>query len=127
MPLDEGALQNKGLELRVGDDDVEVVDLAHHGPGLFRVGGQIGKILRHPVFQSLGLAHVDDLVFGVLHDVDAGLQRQAVGFFFQFVKGQWDCTTLVSVRCIAACRMGADNRASARSSVLGRAQNLAAG
>ena len=88
VPLDEGALQHQGLELAVGDDDVEVVDLAHHGPGLLGVGGQVGEVLGDPVLQGLGLAHIDDLVFGVLHDVDARLQRQAVGFFFQFIKGQ---------------------------------------
>ncbi len=82
MALDEGVLQHQGLELAVGDDDVKMVDLGHHGPGLLRVGGQIGKILAHPVFQGLGLAHVDDLALGVLHDVYARLERQAVGFFF---------------------------------------------
>ena len=81
MAFDEGALQYQCLKLAVGDDDVEVVDLAHHGPGLFRVGGQVGKVLAHPVLERLGLAHVDDLVFGILHDVDAGLQRQGMGFF----------------------------------------------
>ena len=87
MPLDEGIFQDQGLKLAVGNDDVKVVDLGHHGPGLFGVGGQIGKILAHPVFQGLGLAHIDDLALGVLHDVYARLEGQAVGFFFQFVKG----------------------------------------
>ena len=82
VALDEGVLQHQGLKLAVGDDDVKMVDLGHHGPGLLRVGGQVGKILAHPVFQGLGLAHVDDLALGVLHDVYARLERQAVGFFF---------------------------------------------
>ena len=90
VAFNERALQHQGLKLAVSDDDVEVVDLAYHGPGLLGVGSQIGKVLAHPVFQGLGLAYIDDLVFGVLHDVDAGLQRQAVGFFFQFVKGHRD-------------------------------------
>ena len=82
VPLDEGILQHQGLKLRVGHDDVKVVDLAHHGTGLFRVGGQVSKILAHPVFQRLGLAHIDDRIFGVLHDIHARLQRQGMGFFF---------------------------------------------
>ena len=73
VPLDEGALQHQGLELAVGDDDVEVVDLADHGPGLFRVGSGVLKILGHPVFQGLGLAHIDYGVLGVLHDINARL------------------------------------------------------
>ncbi len=87
VALDEGALQHQGLELRVGDDHVEVVDLGDHGPGLLRVGGQVGEILAHPVLQGLGLAHVDDLVLDVLHDIHAGLQGQVVGFLFEFFKG----------------------------------------
>ena len=82
VPLDEGALQYQGLELAVGDDDVEVVDLRDHSPGLLRVGGGVLKILAHPVFQRLGLAHIDYGALGVLHDVDARLQREAAGLLF---------------------------------------------
>ena len=39
VALDEGVLQNQRLKLRVGHNHVEVVNLAHHGPGLLRVGG----------------------------------------------------------------------------------------
>ena len=86
VALDQGALQHQGLELAVGDDHIEVVDLGHHGPGLFVVAALVLKILADPVFQRLGLSHVDHGVFGVLHDVDAGLQGQGVGLFLQFVK-----------------------------------------
>ena len=72
MALDEGALQHQGLKLGLNHDDIKVVDLAHHGPGLFVVPGLILKVLAHPVFQRLGLAHVDDLAAGVLHDIHAG-------------------------------------------------------
>ena len=87
VPLDEGALQHQGLELAVGDDHVEVVDLADHGPGLLGMGGGVLKILGDPIFQRLGFAHIDDGVLGILHDIYARLQGQTVGFFFQFVKG----------------------------------------
>ena len=87
VAFNEGVFQHQGLELAVGHDHIKVVDGGDHGPGLLGVGGQVGKILRDPVFQGLGLAHVDDLVVLVLHDVDAWLQRQGVGFFLQFVKG----------------------------------------
>ena len=86
VALDEGVLQNQRLKLRVGHNHVEVVNLAHHGPGLLRVGGQVCEVLAHPVLQRLGLAHVDDLVFGVLHDIHARLQRQGMRFFLEFVE-----------------------------------------
>ena len=79
VALDEGALQHQGLKLRLHHDDIEVVNLAHHGPGLFIVAGLVLEILAHPVFQRFGLAHVDDLAGCVLHDIYAGLQGQGVG------------------------------------------------
>ena len=87
MALDEGVFQHQGLKLRVGHDGIEVVDLGHHGPGLFRVAGLVVEVLADPVFQGLGLAHIDDRPLFVHHQVDPGLKREAQRFFFQFVKG----------------------------------------
>ena len=87
VPLDERALQDQGLKLAVSHNDIKVVDLGYHGPSLFRMGGQIRKVLAHPVFQRLRLTYIDDSILCVLHDIHAGLQRQAMGFFFQFLKG----------------------------------------
>ena len=87
MPLDEGALQHQGLELRLDHDDVEVVDLGHHGPGLHVVPGLVLEVLAHPVAQGLGLAHIDHLALGVLHDIHPRLQGQGVGLVPQFLKG----------------------------------------
>ena len=69
VALDEGALQHQGLELRGHHNDVKVVDLGDHGPGLFIVAALVLEILAHPVFQRLGLAHVDHFTGGVLHDI----------------------------------------------------------
>ena len=82
VPLDERTLQHQRLKLAVGQNDVKVVDLADHGPGLFRVAGQFQKILADPVAQCLGLAHIDHRVAGVHHNVDAGMQRQRVSLVF---------------------------------------------
>ena len=73
MALDEGVFQHQGLELRPGHDGVEVVDLGDHGAGLFVVVRGVVEILAHPVFQGLGLAHIDHGVLGVLHDIYARL------------------------------------------------------
>ena len=72
VALDKRALQHQRLELRLDHNNVEVVDLADHGPGLFVVAGLVLEILAHPVFQRLGLAHIDDLAGAVLHDIHAG-------------------------------------------------------
>ena len=73
VPLDEGVFQHQGLKLTLGDDDVEVRHLFHHGRHL----GQVFpvEIAADPVFQLLGLAHVDDLALLVEHDVHARQQR----------------------------------------------------
>ena len=83
MPLDEGVLQHQGLELAGDEDGVKVVHLGHHVPGLGGVGGAVLKILAHPVFQLLGLAHVDDLAGLVHHQIDAGGQGQVIGLLPQ--------------------------------------------
>ena len=84
VPLDQGALQHQGLELAVRQDHIKVVDLTHHGPGLFGVAGQIQKILADPVPQRLGLAHIDHRVGGVHHDIHPGMQGERMGFILQF-------------------------------------------
>ena len=53
-----------------------------------RVGSALLKILAHPVFQLFGLAHIDDLAGFIHHQINAGQQRQVVGFCTQFVFGQ---------------------------------------
>ena len=83
VPLDEGVLQHQGLELAGDEDGVKVVHLGHHVPGLGGVGGAVLKILAHPVFQLLGLAHVDDLAGLVHHQIDAGGQGQVIGLLPQ--------------------------------------------
>ena len=85
VPLDEGVFQNEGLELRADDDGVEPIHLRHHAAGLAVVGGGVLKVLAHPVFQFFGLAYVDDLPRFVHHQIDAGQQRQLVGFGPQLV------------------------------------------
>ena len=82
MALDEGVFQHQGLKLAVGDDDVEVRHLFHHGCHL----GQMlpVEIAADPVFELFGLAHIDDLAPGVQHDIDPRQQGQMIGFFPQF-------------------------------------------
>jgi hypothetical protein len=73
VPLDEGAFQHQRFKLRVGHNDIEVVDGGDHGPCLVGVRGQIGKVLAHPILEGLGLAHIDDGIVFVLHDINARL------------------------------------------------------
>ena len=82
--LDEGVFQHQRLKLAAGDDDVEVRHLLHHG-------GHLGQMLpveiaADPVLELLGLAHIDDLIVLVQHDIDPGQQGQMIRFFPQFVQ-----------------------------------------
>ena len=83
VPLDKGVLQHQGLELAGDEDGVEAVHLRHHVPRLGGVGGAVLEILAHPVFQLLGLAHVDDPACFVHHQIDARRQWQVVGLLPQ--------------------------------------------
>ena len=83
--LDEGVFQDQGLEFAAHQDGVEGVHLPHHGVGLQIVAPPGLEILADPVFQLLGLAHIDDCARLVVHQVHAGGQGQAVGFFQQLV------------------------------------------
>ena len=47
------------------------------------VGGAVLEILAHPVFQLLGLAHVDDPACFIHHQIDARRQWQVVGLLPQ--------------------------------------------
>ncbi|MPM43815.1 hypothetical protein SDC9_90492 [bioreactor metagenome] len=51
------------------------------------MGGTRLEILGDPVFECLGLAHVDHFAGPIHHNIDAGPGRQGVRFFSQFVKG----------------------------------------
>ncbi|MPM67526.1 hypothetical protein SDC9_114449 [bioreactor metagenome] len=81
MALNEGALQHQRLKLRIGQDYIEPADLRDQGAGFFTVAGGVLKILGDPVFQGLGLAHVNDLAHLVQHQVDPRLLGQGAGFF----------------------------------------------
>ena len=85
--LDEGVLQHQGLELCADDDGLKIVHLPHHGLGLEVVAPVLLKVLAHPVFQLLGLAHVDHAAVLPVHQVHPRGQGQAVGLFQQFRLG----------------------------------------
>ncbi len=85
VALDEGVFQHQGLELAGDENGVEMIHLAHHLPGLQRVGGAFLEVLAHPVFQLLRLAHIDDLPGLVHHQIDPRQQRQVVGLGPQLV------------------------------------------
>ena len=87
VELDETAFQHQSLKFAAGDDVVKVVDMGHHLPDFFGVGGIFPEVADYPVLQSLGLSHIDDLPLLVLHQVNAGLEGQAQRLLFQFFDG----------------------------------------
>ena len=84
--LDHRVFEHERLKLRLGHDNIKVPDLGDHADGLGAVPGIGRKILGVPVFQRLGLAHVDDLPRPVLHDIHARLIGQAEHAGLQFFK-----------------------------------------
>jgi hypothetical protein len=85
VALDEGVFQDQRLKLAGDEDRVEMIHLGHHGPGLFRVGGGVLKILADAVFQLFRLAHIDHPAGLVHHQIDARRQRQGVGLLAQLL------------------------------------------
>jgi hypothetical protein len=64
-------LEHQGLELVVGDDVVEVGDLAHERVGLGVVRARLLEVRADPAPQRGRLADVDHLRLGVAVEVDA--------------------------------------------------------
>ena len=88
IPLDQAAFQHQRLEFGSGDDDVKMVYLGYHQPGLRTVGRGVDEILTDPVFQLLGFPDIDDLICLVLHEVNPGRKRKGQRGLPQFFFGQ---------------------------------------
>ena len=71
VAFDQRAFQNKGFKFTGCDNNIKMMDFRHHHLRLRRVGCCILKILTDPVFQFFCLAHIDDLIVFVPHDIDA--------------------------------------------------------
>ena len=74
------ALENQRLQLRIRHNVFEPADVRHH---LFDLDALVPaglKILAHPVLQADSLAHINDVVILIVHDIDA----RPSGQFFQF-------------------------------------------
>ena len=75
--------EHERFKLAVGDDDIEVVDMADQ---LARFGVQpLGRleVVGHAVLEQLGLADVNHLAILILVHVNAGLHGQLAHTFFQ--------------------------------------------
>ena len=83
MQFDQVALQDQGLEVRIAEQHLKVVDMGDHRRDLGRVGG-IAEIAADPVFQVHGFPDVNDGPAGVLHQVAAGRIGQRPDLFLQF-------------------------------------------
>jgi len=70
--LDKIIFKNKGFLLCFGKYKVNVSDAAHQIPRVEPVVCAFLKITLYPIFQVLGPTHLDYLVLGILHEVNAG-------------------------------------------------------
>ena len=84
VPLDKDILQDQGLFLRVGDDEIDRGDAGDEGLGLGVPVVRPDEITLHPVPEGLGLADVDEGPRRVPEEIDPrfpgkpvdGLRRQ---------------------------------------------------
>ena len=86
MLLDEVALEDQRLDLRVRHDDFKIRDVRDHCLDLRRVVLVVLEVLAHAVLEDDRLADVDDATRRVLHDVDAGAVRQQLEFLCDNVR-----------------------------------------
>ncbi len=70
--LDQVVLQQKGVRLRLHHSILRISNLGDHHGRLARQPLGRHEILRHPLVQVLGLAHIYDIPLGVIIPVDSG-------------------------------------------------------
>ena len=104
--LDQVVFERQRLAL-VGHDDVLDIDgLAQQAAGLGVFGGAVEKVGAHPGPQVLGLADVNDLAFGVLVEIHAGIGRQSANFLVQVHCGYGATVLIVTVSPASGTRRG---------------------
>ena len=74
--FDQVALQHQRLQLGIRDDILKPGNLGHHPLNLGALVPAGLKILPHPVFQADGLAHVNDGIRCIVHNIDARFPGQ---------------------------------------------------
>ncbi len=78
VALDEVVLEGQGLDLGIGEDEVQVRDLRDHVAAL-RVHRPAGlEVGAHAVAQHARLAHVEDVPLRVLEEVHPGAHGQCL-------------------------------------------------
>ncbi len=79
----QGGLENQGLQLGLGEDELQVRDLGHHGRDPVAVWLPVAEVGLDALAQREGLADVKDGPRGVTEDVNAGPVRQRADFLLQ--------------------------------------------
>ena len=80
--LDQVVFQDQRLQLRIRHDILKARDLLHHPVDLRPSPDDLPEIGADAVVEVHRLAHVNDRVLRVVHDIDPGLCRQ----FFEFLR-----------------------------------------
>ena len=80
--FDQITLQDQGFQFRVCDNVLKSGDLRHHALNLQPFIPAALKILAHPVFQADRLSHINNLIPGVMHQVNSRFSREFFQFFF---------------------------------------------
>ena len=75
--LDEGVLEDESLFFGVGDQKVDIHHRGQPEADMKTRVASLREVLPHPASQVLGLADVDHLAIGVLHQINARRAREA--------------------------------------------------
>ena len=79
--LDQIVLQDQGFELGIRHDVLKAADLLHHAVDLGTAADDFAKIRADAIVEVDSLAHVNNRILLIVHDIDTGLRRQFLKFF----------------------------------------------
>ena len=79
--LDEGILKQQRFFFRISQQDIQISDFGYQKLDLIAGISGSRKIGTHALTQIAGLAHVNDLIRCVFHQVDTGRIGQQAYFF----------------------------------------------
>ena len=81
ITLDKTAFQYQCLEFRRCNDHIKMINMADHQTRFGRMRHRVDKILADAVFQFFCLAHINDIVMLIPHDIHTGAKGERGSFF----------------------------------------------
>ena len=83
VQLDQAALQHQRFKFAVGDDVVKIHYILHHLVDLGQMMIDGPEVAGYPVLELLGLAHIDNGIVFILHNINSRLHGELMNFFLE--------------------------------------------